>query len=141
MTKIDVYFDGACGPINPGGITSCGVVIKIDGEIVEKMSHRFYPPDGMTTTNNVAEYAALKSAFDYLIHNELYANGIIVHGDSNLVIQQMSGKWGIKSGDYKPIAIECLTMLWRFANIQFKWIPREENTLADELSKKAQNLK
>ena len=30
MTKLEVWIDGACEPINPGGTASYGVVIKND---------------------------------------------------------------------------------------------------------------
>ena len=60
---------------------------------------------------------------------------INIYGDSMLVINQMTGKWKIKSGYYVDYATECKKFLKLFTNINLKWIPREENTYADNLSK------
>jgi hypothetical protein len=57
------------------------------------------------------------------------------------VIRQMFGgggfkkKWQIRGGHYAQIAFRCRELLKRFPRIRGEWIPREENTLADELSK------
>ena len=51
------------------------------------------------------------------------------------VIQQMFGAWRIKFGFYVPIAKTCKAMLKQFPHITGTWIPREKNSLADELSK------
>ena len=33
---IEIYFDGACEPINPRGTASYGYLIKKDGEIIKE---------------------------------------------------------------------------------------------------------
>jgi len=83
----------------------------------------------------VAEYSGFKTILDYLIEHDLTRSQIIVYGDSKLVIKQMFGRWRIKSGYYVPIAKVCKALLKQFPNITGKWIPREQNGLADELSK------
>lgn len=57
-TNIQVYFDGLCQPVNPGGIACYAFIVK-NGE------NTIYPEYGFVardSTNNVAEYAALIKA-------------------------------------------------------------------------------
>jgi ribonuclease HI len=65
---------------------------------------------------------------------------VTIHGDSNLVINQLNGKWRVRKGLYLSIAIETKELLaylrglgWQ---INFSWIPRERNEECDALSKK-----
>jgi ribonuclease HI len=66
---------------------------------------------------------------------------VTIHGDSNLVINQLNGRWRIRKGLYLAIAIETKELLaylrgleWQ---INFCWIPREQNKECDALSKKS----
>lgn len=130
---IKCFFDGCCEPINPGGVASYGVIILKENKKIFKASKLF--ESSSVTSNNVAEYAGFKEILDYLIKNSLQNEEIIIYGDSNLVIQQMFGTWKIKKGFYVPIAKYCKNILSKFTNLKGQWIPREENFLADELSK------
>lgn len=134
---IEVFFDGCCEPVNPGGTASFGVVILKDGDRIYEASKIFNPEKGREkeTSNNVAEYSGLRDALQWLIDNALTNERIKVYGDSQLVIQQMWGTWGMNSGFYIPIAQQCKKMIPAFSDISGQWIPREENTMADELSK------
>lgn len=142
--KIVAYFDGACEPINPGGVASFGAVIFIDEQRVWETSQIFYPQKGKEkeTSNNVAEYSGFLSILEYLIKNKLNKNEIQIYGDSMLVLCQAlmddpkyNKRWRIKAGFYVPLAKKALKLLKLFPNIQGNWIPREENSIADELSK------
>ena len=134
---IEAWCDGCCEPVNPGGTASYGVVIKKDGEIVERASKLFLPIAGREkeTSNNVAEYSGFKYILNWLIGKGWDKEEILVRADSMLVIEQMFGTWRIKQGFYVPIAIECKNLLQKFPRIRGEWIPREQNSLADELSK------
>ncbi len=101
---INVWFDGACVPTNPGGIASFGIIIKKDGKLLySKTGFVGTPPN---TTNNLAEHAGLLNALIWLKENDLHTDKIHVYGDSNLVIKQIFGKWKIKRGVYKEIALQ-----------------------------------
>lgn len=133
---IKCFFDGCCEPINPGGIAAYGAVIFRDGKRIWEDSKIFYPSRGKRdTSNNLAEYSGFKAILDYLIKNNLNHENIEVFGDSNLVIQQMFGHWQIRSGLYVPVALVCKKLLREFPRIRGYWIPREENSIADRLSK------
>ena len=142
--KIKVYFDGCCEPKNPGGTASYGIVIFKDNKKILKVSKIFEPVKGKEkqTSNNVAEYSGFKRALEWLLSKSLNNEEILIFSDSKLVICQMFGdielggrKWKIRSGYYKPIALQSREILNKFSNIKGQWIPREENSIADELSK------
>jgi len=136
--KIKAYFDGCCEPVNPGGTASFGAVVFIDNKRVWECSRLFIPIKGREkeTSNNVAEYSGFASILEYLIENDLTKESIKIYGDSNLVIQQMLGNWRMKSGFYIPVAFRAKELLKKFKKRpDLYWIPREENSIADELSK------
>lgn len=144
---IEVYTDGACEPVNPGGYASYGVFIRVrnGAKWTELMSESklFVPEKGKEkqTSNNVAEYSGFLRALEWLIQHNLNREEIIYRSDSQLVIYQNSvdprygHKWRMKGGYYLPIAKKAQALLPKFKRIKFEWIPREENSIADELSK------
>ncbi len=136
---IKVNFDGACGPNNPGGKCGGGAVIIKDNKILAEITERYQPPitNIYATSNNVGEYYGLIKALEYLIDEGMEKEAIEVYGDSNLVINQMSGRWRIKKGIYAELARKAVELKRKFTDIKFYWISREENEWADELSKRA----
>ena len=130
---ITVYFDGLCYPKNPGGIAAYGYLIYRDGDIIHKGFGAVGEGKGMT--NNVAEYEGLKAALHWIVDNGIDEE-IVVKGDSQLVIKQMKGDWEIKSTTSKKYAPEIRKLLVGRKS-SFVWIPREENEMADALSRKA----
>jgi ribonuclease HI len=137
-TEFECFFDGACEPINPGGTASYGAVIfDAKGIRVWECSEFFAPEKGKEheTSNNVAEYSGLIAILEYFIEQGSNESTILVRGDSNMVIQQLFGTWMIKSGHYAPLAQKAVQLLDKFPKIFGEWIPRERNSIADELSK------
>ena len=131
------WFDGACEPVNPGGTASFGVIVKDDDGTVLLKEHGLLGK-GSRMSNNVAEYAGVLHILKYLSSRP--PRRVTIHGDSNLVINQLSGKWRVRKGLYLSIAIETKELLaylrglgWQ---IDFCWIPRERNEECDALSKK-----
>jgi ribonuclease HI len=135
------FFDGAC-TTNPGGTASYGAVIIEGKKVVWKCSQSYSPPEGRETetTSNVAEYAGILAVLNFFIENGLTAERIVVQGDSDLVIKQCFGNWQIKKKGrlYENLADEVRAKLQEFKAISGRWIPREQNTIADELSKAVQ---
>jgi len=131
------YFDGACGPMNPGGTAAYGAVILREGEPIWECSKLFDPEPGKEreTTNNLAEYCGLIAVLEHLISLEAQQEPIIIYGDSEMVITQMFGPRKIKSGVYVPYALKAKELCRAFSNIGGQWIPGKQNTIADELSK------
>lgn len=135
--KTLVYFDGACEP-NPGGVASFGFIIREDahgmkGRIVH--SGRGIAGDGPDTTNNFAEYVALGSALRWL--NETGRNGNLqILGDSQLVINQLTGSWQCNQPRLMRLRDRCLELLAGF-QWKAKWISRDINVDADRLCREA----
>lgn len=142
--KIESYFDGACGPQNPGGTASWGFVIYQDKQ--EVFSASGVIGTGPTMTNNVAEIVALTELMKALIEKFAHADKIGINGDSNLVIRRMNGR-GLKNpkGHYAPYipAADGLALVLRArcTCVDFRWVPRERNERADELSKVGQRYR
>jgi ribonuclease HI len=134
------WFDRACAPVNPGGTASFGVIIKGEDGTVLLREHGVLGK-GKAMSNNVAEYAGVRHVLRYLASRS--SGRATIHGDSNLVINQLNGKWRVRKGLYLSIAIETKELLvylrglgWQ---ISFCWIPREQNEECDALSKKIGN--
>jgi ribonuclease HI len=117
--RIVCHFDGACGPINPGGAIGMGWTIGTE---------RFHSsnPAAPGNTNNVAEWLALVSLLEELQRRGISAT---VQGDSQVVIHQMNGV-------YKNIS-EHLVFYRDKANAlkgssSFVWVPRLRHTCERE---------
>jgi len=129
-----LYFDGACGPTNPGGHIGCGVAIKDkDNKTIYTISKQF-PPKRFSgeTSNNLAEYTALFLGLQWCLERKITELHVI--GDSKLVIMQMKGHFKIKKGSYVKAALETIKLRDKFEKITFEHVKREFNTEADELS-------
>lgn len=131
---IKCYLDGCCEPKNPYGNMGMGAIILKDNMPVFK--HSSHIPESKENSNNVAEYLALEQLLIWLKENKVEEKIIFIYGDSKLVINQMNGMWKMKQGLYLQAARRCKTLAAQTGKVlDFKWIPREGNTLADDLSK------
>jgi len=128
---IEMWFDGACEPKNPGGYGAYGVYISCNN--VEYFKEGKCVGHGKDISNNVAEYSGFIRGLEYLLPRK--KEHIHVRGDSMLVIQQMQGKWRMKKGIYLPLAHKALELVEQFSKLSFEWIPREENDICDGLGK------
>jgi ribonuclease HI len=134
-SHLTAWFDGACEPQNPGGHGTYGIVIAASDDGAILVTDRGYIGHGEGITNNVAEYTALIEALDY-VHEHAPAAQVTVHGDSQLVIRQLTGEYRVKSERLQSLWREA-TQLARDLNITFEWVPREQNEHADGLSRRA----
>ena len=87
-----------------------------------------------TKTNNEAEYSALILLLKAAKERDIMR--LDVYGDSKLVICQVSKQWKINLPHLRALA-EKVWDITKDMNVSYKWIPREENTLADNLSDEA----
>ena len=131
MTHVG-YFDG-CSKNNPGESGAGALIYEDNGNLVWKG----YKYLGIGT-NNEAEYHSiillLTAAKFYQIKE------IEVRGDSLLVVNQLSGVWKTKEPRIKALKEEVFKIM-NGMKVTFKWIPREENKNADNLSNYAVNTK
>ena len=136
---IEVYFDGLCQPINPGGISCYAFIVKSDERIIHIDYGIAGKPFSEDSTNNVAEYTALAKALQWLLANNFSSNRVEIKSDSQLVVNQLRGDYKVKARRILPLYKHVLFLKAQFQNIQIKWIPRDKNRDADRLTSKAYN--
>ena len=134
---IEVYIDGLCQPINPGGIACYAFVVKRDGKTIHSDYGVAGEPFSADSTNNVAEYMALAKALEWLLTNNLVADKVEIKSDSQLVVNHLIGNYKVKAKRIIPLYQKVLLLESRFHSVQIKWVPREKNREADMLTKKA----
>ena len=130
-----VHFDGACQPPGSEGVAGWGYIIDGPGLHYEDfgLATRPYSPH---STNNVAEYVGAIRALEQL-RSVGYSGSVVVAGDSQLVIRQMNGEYEVRAEHLKAYHEWLRRLAAGFSNVEFRWVPRGENTLADALSKRA----
>lgn len=136
--KVLVYTDGGSRG-NPGH-SGFGVVIYDEKkQVIAKLSKYI----GIKT-NNEAEYSALIDSLAWLRDNAVLHSitAIIFYSDSQLMVRQLQGKYKVKADNIKPLFIQAKSLLDSLnLTYQFNDIPREQNSLADELANEAMDRK
>lgn len=128
--KVIIEADGGSRG-NPGVAGSGSVLYSADrSQVLRKIAYVVG-----TATNNVAEYHALLNGLRAAY--EMGARDVEVLMDSKLVVEQMSGRWKIKHPDMRELAVKCQAIARNFASISYNWVPRKDNTAADELANTA----
>jgi len=123
VESIKIFTDGGSRG-NPGPSASGYVILDMEDTIlIEKGVYL-----GITT-NNQAEYLALKFALEDA--HKIGAREIYVYMDSLLVINQMNGIFKVKNRDLWPIYESIKELSEQFKKIKFTHVPRELNKLAD----------
>ena len=123
IDKVKVYTDGGSRG-NPGPSASGYVIIDMnDTLLVDKGVYLG------VTTNNQAEYQALKFALEEA--QKMHARQVDVYMDSLLVVNQMNGVFKVKNRDLWPIHDAIKQLAASFEHISFTHVPRELNKLAD----------
>jgi len=123
--KIIIYTDGGSRN-NPG---DAGIGVIINGKKYSKYLG--------IKTNNEAEYEAvifaLKKAKQLIGKKNTKSTEVEIRMDSELVCNQLNGKYKIKEKNLHPLFIEIWNLKTDFKKVEFKYIPREENKEADKL--------
>lgn len=90
-------------------------------------------------TNNFAEYNGLILAMQKAL--ELGARKVIIRGDSELIIRQMTGQYRVKNAGLKPLYDEAQQLYRQFESARFMHNLRHHNALADKLANLAMDRK
>ena len=136
---IEVYFDGLCQPVNPGGIACYAFVVKKDGRTMHGDYGVAGEPFSQDSTNNVAEYTGLAKALEWLAANNITSEKIAVKSDSQLVVNQLQGNYKIKAKRIVPLFRQVALLKSKFRDLEISWVPREQNREADRLTNVAYN--
>jgi ribonuclease HI/pterin-4a-carbinolamine dehydratase len=121
--EVKVFADGGSRG-NPGPSASGFVVLDMeDTVLVDKGVYLG------VTTNNQAEYTALKIALEEC--RKMGVREVHVYLDSLLVVNQMKGIFKVKNRDLYPIHDAIKQLVKQFRAVHFSHVPREFNKLAD----------
>ncbi len=126
--RAHVYFDGASRG-NPGPAAIGWVIVTGDG-IVTEGSKRIGD-----TTNNQAEYEGLIHALE--VADTYGYDEAEVRSDSELVVKQVRGEYGVNSPDLREKRVRALELFDRFDSWSLTHVPRELNERADNLANEA----
>lgn len=127
---IKVFTDGASRG-NPGDAGIGVLIINSNGKITELKKYLG------RKTNNQAEYSALILALEHLQKTD--NKEIIIHTDSQLVANQMNGKWRVKDEGLKELNSQARKLAIKLDNLTVTYIPRNQNKEADRLANEAIN--
>jgi ribonuclease HI len=121
-----VACDGAArGNPGPAGI---GVQIATDaGEVVGEIARGIGE-----ATNNVAEYTAVIEGLS--LARDLGARTVTVRTDSQLLVEQLNGRYRVKSEHLQPLHRRVRALAAGFDRVTFEHVPRERNQEADRLA-------
>ena len=130
--------DASIEPFNPGGIVAWGFIVKAKKKIIHKEAG-ISVRGGEEATNNVGEYHAVIAALLWLLGlPKDQQRPAIVRSDSQLIVNQCLGTWQCKDEKLIPLNEMVQKARQRYPlNITFHWVPREENSEADSLSRTA----
>lgn len=143
MTKLLLYTDGGSRG-NPGPAAYGYVIYDLTnqpthpdlgaGIILEKCGNYL----GITT-NNLAEYEALKAGVKWVLDNHPLAE-LAIRMDSLLIVNQIKGIFKVKNANLKPIYLEVISLLKQLPKYTIEHTYREGNSLADSLVNEALDL-
>ena len=122
-------FDG-CSKGNPG-LSGAGAVIY-NNNIEVWAGYSFVDT---SATNNQAEYTGLIIGLKYAVDNQI--QDLLVQGDSQLVINQMTGKYKCNANKLVVLYKTAKALEKQIKNVQYAHVLRKFNARADELSNMA----
>ena len=125
-TEVVIYTDGASKG-NPGPSGAGGVILTPEGETIEEFREHLG-----RTTNNVAEYEAVRIGLARAL--ALGARHVTVRLDSELVANQLTGRYKVKDTKLIDRYLKVGQLLSRLDSVRFETIPREKNGRADRLA-------
>lgn len=135
--RLIVRTDGAARG-NPGP-ASLGAVL-IDGSLPGALDPSARPIATISAylgraTNNVAEWTGVVRAL--ALARELGADRVDLFLDSNLIVEQLHGRWRVKDAKLQPLWEEARRTLGGFRRWSATHVPRAQNHAADRLANEA----
>ena len=128
--NIVIHCDGLCEPKNPGGY-ACWAWVVTEGTVAQDFGCVAHGPEA---TNNMAEYAAVEDALVWCITHQIRAP--YLYTDSLLVANQVNGVWACHAPRLQSLCAWVQVLLEQ-TGATLEWVPREQNEVADALSRTA----
>jgi len=113
---MEVYVDGGSRG-NPGPMRIAVSVPATGFSVVKELGNG---------TNNKAEYLSLLYALIYIKRLQP-KQGVTIKSDSALIVNQVNGRYKVKSASVKPLYQKAIRLLRELPNVKVEYIPREEN--------------
>lgn len=123
LKEVKMFADGGSRG-NPGPSALGFAILDMQDKVVVKKGTYLG-----VTTNNQAEYQALKSGLEEAA--KMRVQIVHVYMDSLLVVNQMLGIFKVKNRDLWPIHAAITNSLTKFTKVTFTHVPRQFNKLAD----------
>lgn len=124
LERWQLFFDGAANRRGYG----IGIVLVAPDGVHTPIAMRLEFP----ATNNITEYEAcvvdMETALDH------GAQHLDVYGDSALIISQIQGKYRTRDSKLKPYHQYLESVVSRFRDVEFHYLPREKNCFADAVA-------
>jgi ribonuclease HI len=127
--KVVVHVDGGARG-NPGPAAAAAVVSMPEGAVLDEAKEYLG-----RATNNVAEYRGLLLGLERA--RALGATEVDVVNDSELVANQLTGRYRVKHPDMKPLHRQAMEALGGFDRWSIRAVPRAQNAAADALVNQA----
>jgi ribonuclease HI len=123
---VTINCDGAARG-NPGPAGAGAIVVDEEGAVLAEVA------EGLgETTNNVAEYTAVIRGLEEA--KRLGAHEVLLRSDSQLLINQLTGRYRVKAPHLQPLHRRVRALLVGFAKVDLEHVPRERNVDADRLA-------
>ncbi len=121
-----VFDGGSLG--NPGkGYGSYLLKSPTGKEIHEAIE---FPESDNPMTNNQAEYRTLIAALEHLariLGDRSVTASVRIEGDSQLVLNQVQGKWKVKNAGLQPLHKATRSAIGPFQTVTYAWHPRSRS--------------
>ena len=127
----ELYTDGGSRP-NPGR-GGYGAVLYKNTEYLSSIGGGF-----VFSTNNVMEYTAMIEGLKMTREHTAPTDIVHVYSDSQLVLNQLKGKWGVKDTKLQPLYAKCKKLLEYWLSYELIWVKGHAgnvgNTKADAIA-------
>jgi ribonuclease HI len=130
-----IDFDGGATP-NPGrGSCAYRAFCHETSEVLSKS----WAMRGRNNTNNQAEWEAIITGLEHLMTTKEKVTKVEVYGDSQLVIEQLNGRYKVSSNRLRPYYKRWLTLKDKYPDVVFSFthVLRENNSHMDAACKSA----
>ncbi|QEL18286.1 reverse transcriptase-like protein [Limnoglobus roseus] len=129
-----IRFDGGCnGNGSPNATGRWGFFVECNLGVTQLEGSG--KAKGDPVTNNLAEWQGLYHALLGLTWQRIEPAGVLIEGDSQLVIHCLTGKWGSKTPALTRLRDECRALLFDYGvPWAARWISRERNERCDRLA-------
>jgi ribonuclease HI len=119
--QFEIVFDG--GSLGNPGKGYGSYEITAGGEVVNRARHDY----GDNVTNNQAEYRTLIEALSWLANRlgpAARSSSVLVNGDSQLVLNQLLGRWKVKNEGLRPFHQQASSLIGKFGSVDLVWHAR-----------------